>query len=212
LGPGLTNPSDRAFVLSWGEWAELPRMPEPRAAAGAAMVDGKAYVAGGVGPRGLADRVMVFDPNSAAWSMVAGPPTAREHLGVAGFDGRLYVMGGRTGGIGTNLGVVEVYDPATDTWSPLSDMPTPRGGIAAAATTNGFVAAAGGEADATFDEVEAFDARRGRWVSLPPMPTARHGLGVAGTGTVLYVIAGGPEPGLAFSAANEAIDLAGLAR
>jgi hypothetical protein len=209
-GPGLANPSDQAFVLHDGSWRELPRMPESRAAAGAAVVEDKMYVAGGVGSRGLADRVLVFDPALGAWSKVAGLPTRREHLGVAGFDGRLYVVGGRTKGIGTNLGALEAYDPSTNMWFTLPDMPTPRGGIAAISTSNGFVAAAGGESDTTFDEVEAFDVRSGRWISLPSLPTARHGLGMAVLGTVLYVIAGGPEPGLAFSAANEAIDLAGL--
>jgi N-acetylneuraminic acid mutarotase len=170
LGPGLSNPTDRAFVLRSGGWVELPRMPEHRGAAGAAEVDGKLYVAGGVGPEGLADRLLVFDPSSEAWSTVPGPPTLREHLGVAGFDGRLYVVGGRTGGIGSNLGAAEAYDPATDAWSTLPDLPTPRGGIAAAATSNGFIAAAGGEAAATFDEVEAFDVRVSGWVRSPRCP------------------------------------------
>ena len=210
LGPGLGNPTDRAFVLEGNRWSELPRMPEPRAAAGAAAVDGKLYVAGGVGPEGLAEDMLVFDPSNAKWSRMEGPPTRREHLGVAGYDGRLFVVGGRTGGIGSNLAAVEAYDPRTETWDALPDMPTARGGIAAAATTNGFVVAPGGEADATFEEAEAFDVRVGRWLSLPPMPTPRHGLGVAAIGTTVYVVAGGPTPGLSVSNANEAINLARL--
>jgi len=35
---------------------------------------------------------------------------------------------------------------------------------------------------------------------------------VTAIGNVLYVVAGGPEPGLAYSAANEAIDLTDLGR
>ncbi|MGH2738102.1 MAG: hypothetical protein ACRDHH_04745 [Actinomycetota bacterium] len=42
------------------------------------------------------------------------------------------------------------------------------------------------------------------------MPTARHGVGVVAVGTTVYVIAGGVEPGLSFSGAVEAIDLARL--
>jgi hypothetical protein len=71
--------------------------------------------------------------------------------------------------------------------------------------------AAGGEGpEGTFDEVEALDALTGKWRSLPPLPTARHGLGVVAVGTTIYVLAGGPEPGLTYSDANEALDLESL--
>jgi hypothetical protein len=129
---------------------------------------------------------------------------------VAGFDGRLFVVGGRTGGIGSNLDVAESYNVAAGRWVGLDDMPTARGGIAAAATADGYVVAAGGEADTTFEEVEAYDVEAARWLSLPPLPTPRHGLGVVALGAVVYVVAGGPQPGLSVSNAVEAIDLAPL--
>jgi hypothetical protein len=44
----------------------------------------------------------------------------------------------------------------------------------------------------------------------PPRPAPRPRLGEAADGTVIHVIAGGPRPGFAFSAANEALDLAPL--
>lgn len=209
-GPALANATDRAFALSGRAWEELPRMPEVRAAAGAAAVGNVIYIAGGVGPSGLASSLLKYEPETKTWTAEQRLPTPREHLGVAGFDSKLYVVGGRTGGIGTNLATSEAFDPATGSWTALPDMPTARGGSAATATTNGFVVSAGGEADATFDEVEAFDVGGGKWISLPPMPTARHGLGVIAVGARVFVIAGGPNPGFAFSDANEMIDLANL--
>jgi hypothetical protein len=207
-GPGLAAPSDRAFVLRGGRWLELPRMPETRAAGGAAAVDDRIYVSGGVGPGGLATTTMVFDPTAGQWSTLPGVPTPREHLGVAGGGQRLYVVGGRTSE--GNLGTAEAFDTDTGRWTSLPEMPTPRGGLAAAATDNDFVVAVGGEAESTFDEAEAFDAERGAWRSLPVLPTARHGLGVAAVGNIVYVIAGGPTPGFDFSDANEALDLTRL--
>lgn len=83
--------------------------------------------------------------------------------------------------------------------------------MAATATSNGLVVAVGGEEEGgTFDEAEALDIGAGRWLTLPRLPTPRHGLGVVAEGTTVYVIAGGPEPGLFFSSAIEAIDLAGI--
>jgi N-acetylneuraminic acid mutarotase len=203
---GLSDPSDRAFALRDGAWVEVQRMPEPRAAGGAAPASGRIYVAGGIGPGGLAAGMLVFDP-ALGWSTAPGLGSPREHLGVAGYADRIYVVGGRAP---ANLAYADVYDPSTLSWKGLPAMPTPRGGLAAAATGNGFVVAPGGEADATFDEAEAFDTAAGTWASLPPMPTARHGLGVVAVRCRVYVIAGGPKPGFAFSGAVESIDLAPL--
>lgn len=207
------SPSDKAFVLRGGDWHSIPPMPEPRAAAGAATAGGKLYVAGGIGPNGLASSTLVFDPDgSGSWSTAPGLREPREHLGVATSDGRVYVLGGRSGG--DLSATVEMFMPKKDHWRRLPDMPTARGGNAAGTTSNRFIVVAGGEGndteDGTFPEVEAFDVDAARWVSLPPMPTPRHGLGVVGIGNTIYTLAGGPQAGFAFSGAVEAINLNGL--
>jgi N-acetylneuraminic acid mutarotase len=210
-GSELSGARERAFVLRpvrAGMWQELPRMPEGRAAGGAAAIGGKIYLAGGVGPDGLAAATLVFDPAANRWTTAPGLPTQREHLGVAGDGRRLYAVGGRTPA--GNLAAAEVFDPSGGNWIRLPDMPTARGGIGAAATDNGFIVAAGGEGQTTFDEVEAFDTVAGQWRSLPPMPTARHGLGVVAVGSTVYVIEGGVRPGFSYSDSNEALDLATL--
>ena len=205
-------PSNQAFALQGDGWEPLPPMPEARAAGGAAAAAGKIYVAGGVGPSGLAGSTLVLDPATGTWSTVPGLLSPREHLGVASFGDRVYVVGGRTGS--GNLADNEVLDPDTGTWRRLPGMPTPRGGLAAAATSNGFIVAPGGEdltpGGTTFAEAEAFDVQRERWISLPPMPSPRHGLGVVAIGETVFTLAGGPQPGLAFSGTVEAIDLTDL--
>lgn len=200
---GLTAPTDRVFALREDRWEELAPMPEVRAAAGAAAIGGKIYVAGGVGPDGLARDTLVLDPAAGTWSTAPGVPTPREHLGVATDGERLYVVGGRP----PNTAAAEVFDPSTGEWERLPDMPTARGGLAAAGTAGGLIVAAGGEAEATFPEVEAYDPSERRWLRLDDLPTPRHGLGVVAVGNTVYVLAGGPQPGFAFSGANEALDL-----
>lgn len=210
-GPGLKNPTRRAFALAGEEWTELPRMPQVRAAAGAAVVRGKIYVAAGVGPDGLADKTFVLDPATRKWATRKGVPTPRQHLGVVGARRRVWVVAGREHGFDTNMDRVESYSVISRRWKRLPNIPTARGGLEAAATSNGFVVAAGGEGtNGTFDEVEVFDIPNGRWRSLPPMPTARHGIGIVAIGTTVYVVAGGPQPGLTYSDANEALDLSSL--
>jgi N-acetylneuraminic acid mutarotase len=200
-----------AFRLQAGRWLPVTELPEGRAAGVAVALDGRLYLAAGVGPHGLAGSMLVYDPGGDRWTSAPGPPTPREHLGGAGFAGRLYTLGGRAAGQG-NLAAAEAFDPRSGRWEALPDLPTRRGGLAAAATANGFVVAVGGEGEATFEQAEAFDVRAGQWRSLPPLPTPRHGLGVVGVGTVLYALVGGPRPGLHVSAASEAIDLAPLRR
>lgn len=205
----LSGATDRAFRLSGEKWQEIPRMPEVRAAAGAVSAAGKLFIAGGIGPTGLAQSTLVFDPKANKWSTAPVVPTRREHLGVASDGTTVYVVGGRATGVG-NLDSAEAFDPSSGTWRTLPSMPTARGGSAAAATSNGFVVSAGGEADRTFAEAEAYDIKQNKWISLPPMPTARHGLGVASVGTVVYVLTGGRTPGFSFSDLNETIDLRGV--
>jgi non-specific serine/threonine protein kinase len=205
---GSGRPSAAAFRLDRSGWRRLRDLPEVRAAGTAVAAAGKIYLAGGLGPGGLAAAMLVYDPATDRWSLAPGPPTPREHLGGAGAGGRVFTVGGRAASRG-NLDAAEVFDPATGRWSSLPPLPTPRGGLAAA-SANGFVVAVGGEGAATFPQAEALDVGAATWRSLPPMPTPRHGLGVATIGTVLYTLAGGPEPGLHVAATAEAIDLGPL--
>ena len=92
------TPSDRAFRLDGEAWRELAALPEGRAA-GTAVAHGTAvYVAGGIGPDGLARAMLVYDAATDRWSTAPGPPTPREHLGGAGFAGLVYTVGGRVAG------------------------------------------------------------------------------------------------------------------
>ncbi len=204
------RPSASAFRLDGGTWRRLPDLPSGRAAGTAVALGHTVYIAGGIGPQGLATTMLVYDAATRHWSTGPGPPTPREHLGGAGFAGKVYTIGGRVAGQG-DLGAVEAFDPATGRWTALAPLRTPRGGLGATATANGLVVAVGGEPsterNSTFAEADAFDVRVGTWRTLPPMLTPRHGLGVAAVGNVVYTLAGGPQPGLHVSSAAEAIDL-----
>ncbi len=68
-----------------------------------------------------------------------------------------------------------------------------------------IVVAGGEEAAGTIREVEEYDPKRRRWRRLPDMRTPRHGLGVVSRGRTVYTLQGGPQPGLFFSSATEAL-------
>ena len=73
-------------------------------------------------------------------------PTARFHTGACVVDGRIYVSGGKTEWHTADcVPTVEVYDPATDTWTRSSDMPWARYGHSASAVDGKMYIMGGGD-------------------------------------------------------------------
>jgi N-acetylneuraminic acid mutarotase len=210
----------RIYDLATGIWSEGAPMPTPRGAMGFTLHEGRIHLIGGnaAGEHAVHDHEgatltrdnsvnvhEAYDPATNAWVRLAPMATPRNHLGAASMYGRIHAVVGRADG-DFELTVHEVYDPATDRWRVGPAVPTGRSGVAVLAH-EGFLYVFGGETFAgdgrTFADVERYDPRAERWQALPPMPTARHGLGAAAYGEHVYVISGGPDPGFAFSAANE---------
>jgi N-acetylneuraminic acid mutarotase len=203
-GGGATR---SAFVFDRGAWHTLPRLPEPRAAGGAAVLGGKLYVVGGRAASGLARLAFALDLVTRRWHAIAAP-TPREHLAVTAAGGKIYAVGGRKAGYDTNLSTFEVWSPGAKRWSRLASLPSARGGTGAAAAAGSIVSVGGEAPTGTISSVYAYSLATRRWRRLPDLPTPRHGLGVVAVGTRVYAIAGGPSPGLTVSDANESIDLA----
>ncbi|MEE8104181.1 MAG: kelch repeat-containing protein, partial [Planctomycetota bacterium] len=62
-----------------------------------------------------------------SWEPKAPMPTARFSVGFGTVNGRIYAVGGLGGNPHANIGAVERYDPATDSWATgLAPMPTAR--------------------------------------------------------------------------------------
>jgi hypothetical protein len=200
------------FVLDGARWRSLPRMPLPRAAAGAGVAGRRIVVAGGIGQgRRLARNALVFDLRTQRWSVVVGP-TPREHLGVTALAGTVYAIGGRTAGLDTNLLHFESFRPGDRAWRRLQPVPDPRGGTGAAGLAGQVVSVGGEEPAGTIAEVLTYRVAEQRWVRLQDLPTPRHGVGVAALRGRVYVIGGGPQPGLTVSSANEALAVGSSSR
>jgi len=169
-----------------------------RAAASAAVIDGKLYVAGGCINSdcriGLVNTLEVFDLATNSWSTLAPMPTARFNAAAGVINGRLYLAGG---GIACppcgSLDVVESYDPVTNTWRSEPVMPLALGNTAGA-VINGIFYVAGGYnwANGTISNaLVAFDPLANAWTTKANMPTARQTAGSAiSLNGLLYVIGG----------------------
>jgi len=109
-------------------WTQKGDMPRGIGAGFSSVVEGKIYVFGGYG--GPRRRVDEYDPATDTWATKSEMPTARHALSTSALDGKIYAIGGYVPGVPGYPGVatVEVYDPATDTWTTAPDMPTGRFG------------------------------------------------------------------------------------
>ncbi len=113
---------------------DLPELPEPRDHLVGAEVDGIVYAVGGrdTSIANLNGRVDAFDPEGDEWQSRAEMITPRAGGAGGVVDGEILVVGGEgnpepgTGGV---FAEAEAYDPASDTWRSLPDMPTPRHGM-----------------------------------------------------------------------------------
>lgn len=173
---GLDGGTDNEmYSPAMDTWAAKADMPTPRVDAAAAAANGKIYVVGGrkTGPGGKALRtVEEYNPVADTWRTLSDMPTARHGLAVAAAQGKIYAIGGyssrgdRTGKI---LATTEEYDPATDTWLRLADMPTPRARLAVL-RADGKVQAIGGlgAPQLHLSLVEEYDPSTDGWESVTP--------------------------------------------
>ena len=134
-GTGADGPLATAELYdSSGFFTATTPMQQARAShACAALQDGRVLVAGGVSTGGVAtSSAEVYDPATAAWSLVGDMAQARSAATATLLqDGRVLVAGGHT-----SLGVspsLEIFDPATNLFTAVGRLSPPRKGHAAVA-------------------------------------------------------------------------------
>ncbi len=185
-------------------WTSRTDMPTPRMLLGACALNGKIYAIGGrQGPAGdPLSTVEEYDPATDKWTRRADMPTARR-CSVSAVNGKIYAIGGRgavIGGIedyGEDLSVVEEYDPATDTWTRRSDMPTARSGPCTSVVNERIYAIGGftgivGEGTGIYSTMEEYDPATDSWTARTPMQTPRAAFAACAVGGRIYAFAGTP--------------------
>jgi N-acetylneuraminic acid mutarotase len=86
----------------------------------------------------------------------------------------LYVPGGRRSANPKDISAtLERYDPRSDRWETVADMPEPRSGYALAALEGRLYVFGGWDGSAFRDDVFAYDPQSDSWSELESMPTAR---------------------------------------
>jgi len=131
-------PTDRFEVYNTvsDSWTSLPASPRVRESANAHVIGDKLYVISGrnTGTNDTVPHTDIYDIATGTWSEGAAPPLARGGYASDVLEGRIIMMSGELGeGLGGNengvLARVDEYNPVSDSWRSLTDIPTPRHGF-----------------------------------------------------------------------------------
>lgn len=146
--------------------------------------------------------ILIYNPSTDQWSQGAEIPQQRRRGGaaVSVYNNKFYISGGITQGHMTGtVPWFDVYDPLTDTWEVLADMPHKRDHFQSAIIDNKLYAAGGRITskltEQTFElvvnEVDVYDFSTKQWSSTPTsLPTGRAGNTTVAVNGQLWVIGG----------------------
>jgi N-acetylneuraminic acid mutarotase len=128
------------------------------------------------------------------WSSGTPIPTPLAYTMTAALEGKIYVAGGYAGPCcnGTVVADVQIYDPATNTWSTGVPLPTARWSGAAAAA-DGKLYVIGGTTPTGLEQVTtvwAFDPRTSTWSVKASLPAPLSSPGIAVRDGIIYVVGG----------------------
>ncbi len=171
-------------------------MPNPDYGAGAAVLDGKLYVIGGISGSTLSTAVQVYNPVTNTWHEAAPypAPIGRESCGAPA--GMIYCAGGASGTYAETSDAYS-YNPATNAWSPIAPLPTPMWGSSYTAANGQLLVSGGVVNDSTADTNQgfAYSPWSDTWSPLPngPRPLCEAGPYLCGSVSSTLVVV--PVPG-----------------
>jgi collagen type VII alpha len=197
-GPvGATGPQGTASMPS-GTWnyiaSMLDTVSSSHQGAASGVLNGQFLVANGA--NGSNDTES-YNPITNQWTALAPSPAASVYAAGAVMNGQFYMVGGCSPVSDCRVsvsGVMEIYNPTSNTWSYGPPMPTARYD-AASAVINGKLYVAGGDLGCpvctNVSTLEIFDPVANAWTSGSPMPNVLMGARGAAVNGKLYVVGGG---------------------
>ncbi|RAU82424.1 malectin domain-containing carbohydrate-binding protein [Pontibacter arcticus] len=177
------------YIVAENRYVRLPNLPIQIAAGQMEYLNGKLHHIGGTNLSRTQDLgnhyVLDLSNTSAGWKTLAPVPNARQHAGSAVLGGKIYYIGGQTGHDSKLVAqkYVHSYNPSTNTWTRVADLPVPsgatgRGHISSAVVVyNNRILVLAGETvfNAGYTNmVSAYSPSTNTWENLTPMPVARY--------------------------------------
>ena len=184
-------------------WTRMRDMPTLRRNFSAAIVDGMIFLIGGTVYDKILDRqvatdlVEAYDPLTDRWEKRLNMPTKRSRTDAAVVDGKVYVIGGEVPlpGLGladSFLQRIEEYNPRTDQWRRLPDMPMFKFSFATVAVDNEIYTIGGYTLNNGFqlrNAVDVYNPAFNKWRSTKPIQIAKTATATVVNGTI-YLLGG----------------------
>ncbi len=162
-------------------WSTAHPIPVKNNHNAAAVAAGKLYCFGGI-----SNSTFLYDPAADSWSNVATMIYGHSNTPAVGvIDDKIYVAGGETART-----AMEVFDPATNTWTSRAPMSVGRNHCAGGVLDGKFHVVGGRGNGAAPTAHEAYDPATNSWSTRAPMPTGRSGMAAGVVGGELYVFGG----------------------
>jgi len=164
--------------------------------------------------------ILIYSPAKDEWRTGATIPEDRRRggAGAVAHEGKVYLVCGIIDGHrGGHVAWLDVYDPATDSWTRLPDAPRPRDHFQAVITHGKLYALAGRTTIAatnpfanTIGEVDVYDLAAKTWSTLPnTLPTHRAGNAAIVLNEDILVVGGESKDQVKAHNEVEALSIAG---
>jgi N-acetylneuraminic acid mutarotase len=188
--PGPSTTEVWTYSINNNTWTPGPPLPDQRGG-GALVKLGRElhYLGGVIRQNGIylqdygthwafnLDTDAAWRTTTAAGQILAPVPNPRNHMGGTVLNGKIYAVGGQhLGNQNTPQTEVDVYDPATNSWSQTAPMPRPISHVTANVfVRNGLVVVTTGRManGVLIPNVIQYDPATNTWSELPPVPGPR---------------------------------------
>ena len=189
------------YVVAQNSYVKMPDLPIIIAAGQLEYLGGKLHYIGGTNAARTQDLgnhyVLDLSNMSAGWKTLASLPNPRQHAGSVVYGGKIYFIGGQHGQDAklTTQKDVHVYDPQTNSWTKLADLPVPSGANGRGHISSGTVVMGnrilvlGGEIvhQTSINMVSAYSPATNSWTNLTPLPKDRFsGVAAVLAGDIFY--------------------------
>jgi N-acetylneuraminic acid mutarotase len=181
-------------------WTAKSPMPAGGTSVHAHVIGDKIYVFPGHNLQGFSNEVLEYDPLADTWAVKTPAPSYRYTYSSAAVNGKVYLLGGfgtaddgppHSGQLGAFKSHVEIYDPATDTWSTGQAAPGAFADAATCSIGNDIYMIGGENGDISHrTETWVYHVITDSWSAKSPLPTPRARTDCVRVGDLFYVFGG----------------------
>jgi N-acetylneuraminic acid mutarotase len=224
IGGDPVLPNNDLYLTREDKWEVLTPLSIPRQHIDCVRIGNEIYVVGGLIkdrnppedskqkiPKIATDTIEIYNIEKNKWEKGKPFQEARDGVQVTVANGKLYAMGGayvQNKEYKLSSGF-ERYDPESNTWESLPDLPAPilAPGVA---VIEGKIFVIGGStvengSQTTSDKVYVFDTNKNSWGTASPLPKGIQFPGVAFIDDRIYVIGGCDKEFKAYDSVYEGI-------